>query len=157
MKKKFLIIGSILLFFVFALYLFGTYRNAPDVDIDSERGQGLEEINPVERRTEGEFFGEYRVKEGDTLTSISEYFNLQEATILSANDKLQNESLPSGQVLRIPPVDGIVIVVKEEDTLESISKEYDVSEEQIADYNWLSYPYSLEGGMELFIPLVEDL
>jgi LysM repeat protein len=156
MKKKYLIIGCVLLLFVLGFYFFSIYSNSSYLDNGSGGESDTREINPVERRQEGEFYSEYRVKEGDTLSSISEYFNLQESTILSANDILQDESLSVGQTLKIPPVDGALITVNEGDTLESIASEYNITVEEIADFNWLDSPYSLEEGMELFIPFLEE-
>lgn len=95
---------------------------------------------------------EYTIKEGDTLNSISEEYGLQVETILFANDLETDSELNIGQKLRIPPRDGLFVIVSEGDTLNSIAEEYDVSSQDIADYNWLDYPYNLELGSELFMP-----
>lgn len=158
MKKKILIVVAIFLILAFGAYLLRGYwyNYQKDPDSDLEGNQYPKEIFPMEISSEGRFYGEYTVKEGDTLDSIAEEFDLQESTIFSANNMEQNDNITVGQILKIPPVDGIIITVEEEDTLESISKEYDVSKQVLADFNWLDSPYSLEIGMELFVPFISD-
>ena len=63
---------------------------------------------------------DYRVARGDSIFAIAKSFNLKPETILWANyDALQDspDSLRPGQVLKIPPTDGIYYQWKENDTL----------------------------------------
>lgn len=46
----------------------------------------------------------YRVKRGDTLTSIAKFFGVSSAAILAANQLANGDRLTEGQVLQIPPV-----------------------------------------------------
>lgn len=80
---------------------------------------------------------EYRVKRGDSVFAIAESFKLKPETILWANyDVLQDspDSLRPGQVLKIPPADGIYYQWKENDTLNSVAKEFDASVDDIINY-----------------------
>jgi murein DD-endopeptidase MepM/ murein hydrolase activator NlpD len=80
---------------------------------------------------------EYRVSRGDSVFAIATSFNLKPETILWANyDVLQDtpDSLRPGQVLKIPPTDGIYYQWKESDTLESVAKEYKASVDDIINY-----------------------
>jgi len=80
---------------------------------------------------------EYRVVRGDSIFAISESYKLEPETILWANyDILQDDphSLAPGQVLKIPPTDGIYYQWKENDTLESVADEFKAVIDDIFNY-----------------------
>src|SRR6266496_4949335 len=80
---------------------------------------------------------EYRVVRGDSVFAISEQFKIKPETILWANyDVLQDspDSLRPGQVLKIPPADGIYYQWKENDTLDSVAKEFKTTVDDIINY-----------------------
>lgn len=80
---------------------------------------------------------EYRVTRGDSVFAIAESYKLTAETVLWANyDVLQDDphSLQPGQVLEIPPTDGIYYQWKENDTLESVVEEFNVNADDILNY-----------------------
>ena len=80
---------------------------------------------------------EYRVVRGDSVFAIAESYKLTAETVLWANyDVLQDDphSLKPGQVLEIPPTDGIYYQWKENDTLESVAEEFKVSVDDVLNY-----------------------
>ncbi len=80
---------------------------------------------------------EYRVAKGDSVFAIAESFKLKAETVLWANyDVLKDDphSLAPGQVLKIPPTDGIYYQWKENDTLDSVAKEFNASVDDILNY-----------------------
>ncbi|RPJ26479.1 MAG: LysM peptidoglycan-binding domain-containing protein [Chloroflexi bacterium] len=80
---------------------------------------------------------EYRVVRGDSIFAIAESYKLEPETVLWANyDILQDDphSLKPGQVLKIPPTNGIYYQWKENDTLESIAEEFSASVDEILNY-----------------------
>ena len=80
---------------------------------------------------------EYRVVRGDSIFAISESYKLTPETVLWANyDVLQDDphSLAPGQVLKIPPTDGIYYQWKENDTLESVANEFNTAIDDILNY-----------------------
>jgi len=80
---------------------------------------------------------EYRVARGDSIFAIAESYKLKPETVLWANyDVLQDDphSLKPGQVLKIPPTDGIYYQVKENDSLESVADEFNATVEDILNY-----------------------
>jgi murein DD-endopeptidase MepM/ murein hydrolase activator NlpD len=80
---------------------------------------------------------EYRVSRGDSVFAIATSFKLEPETILWANyDVLQDtpDSLRPGQVLKIPPTNGIYYQWKENDTLESVAEELKASIDDILNY-----------------------
>lgn len=80
---------------------------------------------------------EYRVTRGDSIFAISESYKLTAETVLWANyDTLQDDphSLKPGQVLKIPPTDGIYYQWDEDDTLESVAAEFKADVNDILNY-----------------------
>jgi murein DD-endopeptidase MepM/ murein hydrolase activator NlpD len=80
---------------------------------------------------------EYRVKRGDSVFAISAEYKIKPETVLWANyDVLQDspDSLRPGQVLKIPPTDGIYYQWKENDTLESVANEFKTTVDEIVNY-----------------------
>jgi murein DD-endopeptidase MepM/ murein hydrolase activator NlpD len=80
---------------------------------------------------------EYTVQSGDALFSIAKQFNIKPETLLWANyDLLQDspDSLRVGQVLKVPPVDGVYYQVKQGDTLQSIADEFSANLEDVVDW-----------------------
>ena len=80
---------------------------------------------------------EYRVKRGDSIFAISESYKIKPETVLWANyNVLQDDphSLKPGQVLSIPPTDGIYYQWKENDTLESVADEFKATIDDIINY-----------------------
>lgn len=79
----------------------------------------------------------YTVVRGDSVFAIAKKFNLKPDTILWANyDVLKDDphSLKPGQVLVIPPTDGIYYQWQEKDTLEGVAKKFKATVEDIL--NW---------------------
>lgn len=102
---------------------------------------------------------EYEVKSGDSFFKIGQFFGISEKTIRETNGLSAAHVLRPGQMLKIPPADGIIIKVAKGDTLESVAKKYKGSSQTIeevmqsmADVNWLDAPFTLKEGEELFVP-----
>lgn len=152
-RNKVLLSIAVFLILLFSIYLLLINNPFTETEeITSESNNEIEEIN-IEIETD---MAIYRVREGDTLESIASEYGLDVDTIKWAN-ALSSEGVSPGQILDIPPADGIEITVQEGDTLESIADDYSVSEDVIADFNWLDSPFDLEVGEELFIPGGEKL
>ncbi len=80
---------------------------------------------------------EYRVAHGDSIFAIAKAFKLEPETVLWANyDVLQDtpDSLRPGQVLKIPPTDGIYYQWKENDTLEKVATEFETTVDEILNF-----------------------
>ncbi|MDD5789665.1 MAG: M23 family metallopeptidase [Spirochaetia bacterium] len=97
-------------------------------------------------------FQSYRVKSGDTISSIALNFGLTNiSTLISVNGIDNVRTLMAGQKIRIPNQDGIVYTIQKGDSLNSISIKHRVSVEEIVDANELA-DEKLSAGGELFIP-----
>ncbi|MBD3328900.1 peptidoglycan DD-metalloendopeptidase family protein [Candidatus Dojkabacteria bacterium] len=102
---------------------------------------------------------EYVVKGGDTINQIANFFGVSEETMRWANDLSEVSVIHPGDVLKIPPGDGVIREVQKGDTLEKFAERYKRDDQtvqavmqSIADSNWLDPPFDLEEGQELFVP-----
>jgi murein DD-endopeptidase MepM/ murein hydrolase activator NlpD len=82
----------------------------------------------------------YKVKSGDTLVTIARKFDVSMKTVWWANKLTSKDDLHIGQVLRIPPVSGLVVTVKDTDTLESLAQQHGVDAQAILELNGLDDP-----------------
>jgi len=98
------------------------------------------------------YIEEYTVKRGDTVSTIASSYKISTQTLLWANDMSEDDYLKVGQVLQIPPKDGVVIKVSSGDTVESLAKKYTADAADIVDANQLEKPYTLTVGDTIFIP-----
>jgi murein DD-endopeptidase MepM/ murein hydrolase activator NlpD len=95
---------------------------------------------------------EYTVQEGDALGFIASDFGVSVASLIWANELRDADSISPGQVLRIPPVSGIVHTVSSGDTISSIAVKYGVEADEIIAFNSLPKSGDLDVNRELIIP-----
>lgn len=104
--------------------------------------------------------GEYIVKKGDSLYSISKKFNTTVDNLKSINN-LTTDALAIGQIIKLPgssseiPEKSNEYTVQRGDTLYSISKKFNVSVDKLKDINNLS-SNTLRVGQVLKIPTNEE-
>lgn len=98
---------------------------------------------------------DYEVVSGDTLATISDKFGISIDTIKWANT-LKSEKLIPGQMLRIPPVTGIVHKVQAGDTIYSLAKKYKSDAQKIVNFPANDFAdldtFALNIGQIVFIP-----
>lgn len=98
----------------------------------------------------------YTVQANDNVWYIAQGFGLKAETVLWANPKVETspDLLRVGQVLFVPPVDGIYYTVQSGDTVQKLAKKYKASAEDIIAFesNELEEPYTLTPGQKLMIP-----
>jgi len=95
---------------------------------------------------------EYTVEPGDTLSSISEKFDISLNTLLWANNLTKSSTLKLGQTLVILPVSGLIHQVQKGDTLGEIAKIYKVTADSVIAYNDLILENNIYIGDILIIP-----
>jgi murein DD-endopeptidase MepM/ murein hydrolase activator NlpD len=97
----------------------------------------------------------YQVKSGDSLEKIARIFDVSVDTIKWAND-LKTDTIKPGQILKIPPVTGVVHKVSSGDTVYSIAKKYGVDPQNIVNYIWNEFAdpdtFALNVGQIIFVP-----
>lgn len=80
---------------------------------------------------------EYTVEKGDAIFGIANKYKLKPETILWANYNILNDNpheISIGQVLKIPPTDGIYYEWEEGDTVASVAEKYNAKPEDILNY-----------------------
>jgi murein DD-endopeptidase MepM/ murein hydrolase activator NlpD len=93
----------------------------------------------------------YKVKSGDTLSTIARKFDVSMMTLWWANKLKSKDDLHVGQTLKIPPVSGLVVTVSESDTLDSLAAKYDAKASRIKAVNQLTDD-TLVVGQVLMVP-----
>ncbi|MDD5626748.1 MAG: M23 family metallopeptidase [Patescibacteria group bacterium] len=92
------------------------------------------------------------VTPGESVSSIALQYGLSVATILSANNLSETSYIRPGDILKIPPVSGVLYTVKSGDTLGEISKTYQGDLQKIVEYNNLGSEANIQIGQSLMIP-----
>lgn len=97
---------------------------------------------------------EYKVEDGDSLSSIGKKFGVSTDTIKWANDLSDVDSIKPGQTLKILPLTGVAHTVKSADSLESVAKKYSAEPQAIVDYPFNDVPddFRLKVGQVLIVP-----
>jgi len=95
---------------------------------------------------------EYAVKEGDTIGSIAQNFNITSETILWENNLNKSSIIKPGQILRILPTSGISYKIASGDTLDKIARKYKAEKEKIIEFNKLANERDIQIGQNLIIP-----
>lgn len=98
---------------------------------------------------------DYYVKTGDSLASIAKKFNISVDSIKWSNG-LKSDLIKPGQVLKIPPFDGVIHKVEAGETVYSIAKRYQVNAQNIVNYTLNDFvdqeTFALAVGQLLFVP-----
>ena len=99
---------------------------------------------------------EYRVLEGDTVSSIAQKFGVNIDTIMWENNLKSVDAIKVKQILKILPVTGVRYKVKRGETIYSIAKAHQVNAQNIIDYPFNTFSndetFALSAGQELIIP-----
>lgn len=97
---------------------------------------------------------EYKVEEGDTVSSIAQKFGISQDTIKWANDITNVSLVKPGQTLKILPVTGVSHAVRSGDTVESVAKKYAAQSQAIVDFPFNDVPddFKLKVGQLLIVP-----
>jgi murein DD-endopeptidase MepM/ murein hydrolase activator NlpD len=80
----------------------------------------------------------YVVQAGDTLSGIATKFGLKTSTLYWANRLTSLSSLHTGQVLTVPPTDGVLYTVREGDTIATIAATFKADVNAIVSFNGLA-------------------
>lgn len=94
----------------------------------------------------------HTVKEGETISSIAEKYNISIATILLANEISKSTVIKPNQKLIILPTEGLLHMVEKGDTISSLAKKYQSTSEEIISFNELADSNDIYIGDILFIP-----
>lgn len=93
----------------------------------------------------------YVAQTGDTLRGLASKYGLSVNTLLWSNPSLVDK-LTTGQVVLIPPIDGVLVTVASSDTVASLAQKFRAEADAIIQFNLLRHPESLQVGQQLMIP-----
>ncbi|MCL1959234.1 MAG: M23 family metallopeptidase [Spirochaetes bacterium] len=94
---------------------------------------------------------QYKVKRGDSVSSIAKKFNVSMGAIIASNEIRNARTLQEGAILKIPNIDGIPYQIKKGDSLTKISSSFNVPLEVILDVNDIKSD-NIKTGETIFIP-----
>jgi len=95
---------------------------------------------------------EYTVQAGDLLSFIASDYGVSVNSIIWANSLRDADSISPGQILKIPPVSGVIHKVLKNDTIASVARKYGAEEARIIEFNSLPQTGGLQIGDELVVP-----
>jgi len=95
---------------------------------------------------------EYTVQPGDLLSFIASDYGVSINTIIWANKLKNSESLQIGQILKIPPISGVIHQIKTGDTIATIAGKYGAEQSKIIEFNGLPANGELHVGTDLIVP-----
>ncbi len=98
---------------------------------------------------------EHTIQPGETVSTIAEKFGVSADTIRWQN-KLTNDKIQEGQILRILPVTGVAHKVNPGDTVYSIAKKYTAEPQAIVDFSFNTFAndetFELAVGQLIIVP-----
>jgi len=94
---------------------------------------------------------QYKVKRGDSVSSIAKKFNVSLGAVIASNEIRNARTMQEGVVLKIPNIDGIPYQIKKGDSLTKISSSFNVPLEVILDVNDIKSD-NIRTGETIFIP-----
>lgn len=95
---------------------------------------------------------EYEVQTGDTISFIASDYGVSVNSILWANNLKSSQNISIGQILKIPPITGVVHSIKSGDTIQSIAKKYGAETNKIVEFNALPMDGPLQIGKQIIVP-----
>ena len=95
---------------------------------------------------------EYEVQVGDLLSFIASDFGVSVNSVIWANKLASADSIRPGQILKIPPVSGVIHKIAKNDTVGSIAKKYGAEASKIIEFNSLPQSGELAVGDEIMVP-----
>lgn len=97
---------------------------------------------------------DYVVQPGDTVSHIANRLGVSTETVIWANQIANPDLIRPGDVLRIPPITGVLHTVEPGDTLPQLAARYGVSVQAVLDYplNRIDNPDELIVGQLIMFP-----
>ncbi len=100
---------------------------------------------------------EHRVSNGETLSQIASEYQVSLESIKWLNPDVKNwDELSVGDILKIPPVSGVIHLVSSGDTVYSIAKKYRTNAQKIVDFPFNQFAddetFDLIAGTEVVVP-----
>lgn len=98
---------------------------------------------------------DYEVQPGESVAAIAEKFNITRNSIYWANNFDTNKVIHPGDLIKVPPVSGLIHEVKSGETLSGLASKYKVDSQDIMRQNLLLSAADLKIGDTIIIPGAE--
>ncbi len=99
---------------------------------------------------------EYTVRDGDTLSSIAQKFDVSIDSVKWVNDKVDWQKIKPGEMVSVPPVTGIVYKVRAGDTIYSIAEKFQTNAQGMVDFPFNTFSndetFQIVAGQTLIVP-----
>ncbi len=95
---------------------------------------------------------EYTVQSGDRIAFIASDYGVTVNSILWSNNLKDSDTIRPGQVLKIPPISGVIHKIKKGDTIGALAVKYAASADKISSFNDIAPGETLEPGQDIIIP-----
>mgnify|MGYP001942569999 CR=1 FL=1 len=95
---------------------------------------------------------DYEVQSGESFSTIASKHQVTASSIMWANNFTASHVLQPGELIKIPPVTGIIYTVKSGDNVAKIAKSYSIEESDILEQNLLASNQELKVWEELVLP-----
>lgn len=96
---------------------------------------------------------EYRVKNGDTLWSVSQRYGVEYDLVAAMNGLAPDAALYSGQRIYLPRDPEMSYTIQPGDTLWDIANKYRTNADMLLSYNNIDRPERIQIGQEIKIPI----
>ncbi len=103
-------------------------------------------------------FDQYRVKKGETLSSVAKKFSTNESTIKDLNNIYYPDSIRAGMDIIVPKNTNTYFsyyTIESGDSLYAIARRYNINPELLASLNGLDMDDFIYPGQEILIPKSE--
>lgn len=135
-------------------------RGGPETinEISPIQESSIEAFNPANEQYLDEMSNkrssvvEYEVQTGDTLSFIASDYGVSINSIIWANKLSASAVISPGQILKIPPITGVIHEVKKGDSIQSLAQKYGAKAEEIIEFNVLPKDGNLQIGKQIVIP-----
>lgn len=77
----------------------------------------------------------HKVAQGETLDAIAKKYELKAATLMGLNPDVRNGQVKAGQVLSIPPIDGLTYRFKDGENYTTVAKKYNIRADVLFERN----------------------
>jgi murein DD-endopeptidase MepM/ murein hydrolase activator NlpD len=77
----------------------------------------------------------HKVKQGETIEAIAKQYKLKTATIMGLNPEVRDGAVQIGQILSIPPLDGLTYRFQDEENYTTVAKKYNIRADVLFERN----------------------
>lgn len=95
---------------------------------------------------------EYEIKAWESIALVSEKFKVSQDTIYWANDLDTGATVQPWDILKVPPVSGMIHEVQSGETISSIAQKYSIDESKILTQNLMTSSDTLQKGKNIIVP-----